>query len=97
MERFPCVMQDICPLRDTRKGCFEDVHHKVYPRRAYQRGIAAAYRELDENKELTCRWRHNEVHASQEPPERLPIEEMHRIVNEAAGRAATYGETEMAG
>lgn len=75
MEYFPCDPERECRLRDT-VGCFEDVHHKVYPRREYKTGLPYRYRELPENKELTCRDRHNEIHATQAPPERPTREQM---------------------
>lgn len=71
MERFPCDPARECRLRDTI-GCFEDVHHRQWPRRSYRSQTEKNYRELDENKELTCRDRHNEIHATTPPPEKPP-------------------------
>jgi hypothetical protein len=71
MERFPCDPTRECRLRETI-GCFEDVHHRQWPRRAYQSPVAKEFRDLDENKELTCRDRHNEIHATEMPPEKPP-------------------------
>lgn len=84
MERFPCDPTRECPLRDTI-GCFEDVHHRQWPRRVYRRmgQIAMEFRNLDENKELTCRDRHNEIHATQPPPEVPTRQEMRQAVQRA--------------
>lgn len=100
MERIPCMNQDSCRLRDSRLGCREDVHHRVYPRRDYQKGVAREYRELDENKVRICRAEHDEIHATERPPARLSVEEMREAValSKLAERAIEeYGQTEMAG
>lgn len=70
MDRYPCENQESCPLYNSPTGCFEDVHHRQWPRRLYRSlgKTAFAFRELDQNKELTCRRRHNEIHATQAPP-----------------------------
>lgn len=75
MERFPCDPERECRLRETI-GCFEDVHHKKWPRRDYRTPVEKEYRELEDNKELSCRDRHNEIHATQRPPEKPSREEM---------------------
>ena len=85
MERFPCDPQRECRLRDTI-GCFEDVHHRVYPRRDYQTPLEKEYRNLDENKEITCRDRHNEKHANEPTPEKPSVDEMRRAVGREAIR-----------
>ena len=84
MERFPCDPNRECRLRDTI-GCFEDVHHKQWPRHDYRRPVEREFRNLDENKELTCRDRHNELHATQEPPEKPTRPEMELAVQRAMG------------
>ena len=85
MERFPCDPTRNCRLRDT-SGCFEDVHHKQWPRSTYRRmgRLAMDFRNLDENKELTCRDRHNEKHATERPPERPSATEMQLAIARAA-------------
>lgn len=75
MERYPCDPERECRLRDTI-GCFEDVHHRQYPRRDYRKPVERDYRNLDDNKELTCRDRHNEIHATESPPEKPTLREM---------------------
>ena len=97
MERQPCMNQDSCRLRNSRLGCREDVHHRIFPRREYTRGIAREYRELEENKVLICRADHDEIHATEKPPVRPSYEEMREAVARTAGGVAAYGETEMAG
>ena len=80
MERQPCINQDTCRLRDTKLGCREDVHHYVFPRSQYKSGIAREYRELDENKVRICREEHEEIHATERPPERPSNAEMREAV-----------------
>lgn len=79
MERFPCDSSRECRLRETI-GCFEDVHHKQYPRRAYRNSVERDFRNLDKNKELTCRDRHNEIHATEFPPPKPSIDEMRQAL-----------------
>lgn len=79
MERFPCDPSRECRVRE-KTGCFEDVHHKEWPRRAYSTPLEKEYRELEDNKELTCRDRHNEIHATQQPPEKPSHEEMNAAI-----------------
>lgn len=80
MERIPCVNQDTCRLRDSRLGCREDVHHRIFPRNQYRSGVAKEYRELEENKVRICRAEHDEIHATEYPPEKPPVAEMREAV-----------------
>lgn len=80
MERIGCSNQEECRLRDSLMGCREDVHHTQYPRRDYKKGIARVFRELDENKVKLCRALHDEIHATQPPPEMPSIEVMQQAV-----------------
>lgn len=56
--------------------CREDVHHEKWPKADYQDNLGGAYRELPQHKQKTCRDRHNEIHATTEPPERPDRVEM---------------------
>lgn len=69
MESIPCENQDVCPLRDTQRGCFEDVHHAYWPAKDYKSQLRAEFRALPDNKVRLCRNIHNTEHATQEPPE----------------------------
>ncbi len=91
MERIPCSNQQECRLRDSQLGCREDVHHRAFMRRDYSRGIARAYRELEENKVLICRAEHEEIHATQRPPEMPSIEVMHQAVLNARLKGGEHG------
>lgn len=82
MEKLPCSNQDSCPLRDTEKGCFEDVHHLYFPRRDYRKPIERAFRELDENKVVMCREWHNTDHAVFEAPDKPDLEIMKMAIAE---------------
>ena len=77
--RRPCSSEnEACPY--YQEGCYEDVHHKLWPRRDYRRGLDRIFRNLPENKELLCRWEHDELHATQEPPEHPARTVMLRIM-----------------
>lgn len=71
LERLPCDPSTPCPLRDSERGCFEDIHHRFYPRRTYEAlgAVAITFRELPENKDRRCRNLHNIEHEVSEPPE----------------------------
>lgn len=83
MERLPCDPDRECKLRETI-GCFEDVHHKQWPRRAYRSIIEKAFRELEENKVRICRDEHNERHATESPPDMPSHQYMRQRVAAAA-------------
>ena len=70
-----------CGLRDTI-GCFEDVHHKFWPKSNYKTPIAQEFRNLPENKEKICRTVHNEQHSTNVIPEKPSIAEMKKAINE---------------
>jgi hypothetical protein len=76
MERQACGYQDICPLANTKRGCFEDIHHEFWPKRHYQTPLEKEFRELDENKVQMCRWEHEDLHRYEQPPEKPSREEM---------------------
>lgn len=70
LERLPCDQTAPCPLRDSGRGCFEDIHHHYHPEATYKALGAAAmvFRELPENKDQRCRNLHNIEHEVTDPP-----------------------------
>ena len=58
-----------CPYLEDDK-CFKDTHHRYYYRRNYRTKVERIFRELPENQEVICRFRHDEIHANEEPPEK---------------------------
>lgn len=86
MEFIPCENQDICRLADTQRGCFEDVHHKFWPRRAYRSTVEKEFRELDENKVKLCRDLHDAEHALWEIPDKPDIRLMRLAILEERNR-----------
>lgn len=70
MERKPCVPAWDCPYLDKPTGCFEDIDHKYGPRRSFKTKIEKDFRELEENKTLTCRREHDERHATEPFPDK---------------------------
>jgi hypothetical protein len=84
MERSPCSQQATCRLAETKRGCYEDVHHHYFYRRDYDSGISKEFRELDENKTLMCRAEHQEIHATTPPPERPSPAEMRAAIGRAS-------------
>lgn len=74
MERVPCPPDicgtERCPVFVTEGHCYEDIHHKQWPRRVIRKmgTLAMAWREMDVNKERRCRASHNELHATTPPP-----------------------------
>ena len=76
MEKRPCQNRNSedCPVFQVKGYCFEDVHHLYYPKSNYQSGFAQKFRELPENKVEICRAEHNEIHATERPPYRPPMD-----------------------
>lgn len=86
MEHVPCANQDACPLRDTRRGCFEDVHHRFFPRTNYVTRTEKSFRQLDENKVKICRSLHDAEHWAGEIPEKPDLEIMKLAIEEQRNR-----------
>jgi hypothetical protein len=71
MERRPCGKlkgTEDCRVFDRVGYCFEDEHHKYFPKADYQTSTEKQFRELEENKIYGCRDKHNEDHATQPIP-----------------------------
>lgn len=84
MERKPCVPSWDCPYLD--KGCFEDIDHKYFPKRAYKTEVEREFRELDENKTKVCRRLHDQRHATERIPEKPDLDFMKRAIRRARQR-----------
>lgn len=76
METFPCANQASCHLVDTKRGCFEDVHHLQYPSGLYKNRVDSTFREAPFNKVRICRALHDAIHASGHVPGRPSREQM---------------------
>lgn len=68
IKRVPCIPAWDCPYLET--GCFEDIDHKYGPRRSYKTTVEKEFRQLPENKTLTCRREHDERHDREDFPEK---------------------------
>lgn len=66
-----------------QEGAFSDEHHKVWPASSYLGPLAVTYRNLPGNREQVCRCVHDEIHASEAPPERPSNNEMRRQIRQA--------------
>lgn len=86
MEKLPCSNQENCRLKDTKMGCFEDVHHLYFPRRDYTTPEEREFRNLSENKVEMCREWHNTDHAVFEAPSKPDLEFMQLAILEARNR-----------
>jgi hypothetical protein len=71
-----------CPFLPN--GCFSDVHHLYYPRKAYRTSVERQFRNLPENKEQICAWLHVLEHLDNAPPEKPSRDEMLQAIAEAA-------------
>lgn len=58
MDYFPCSNSPECPFRS--KGCYEDVHHNYQVEKAMT-GLMRIFRNIPDNKVLSCRWVHTKV------------------------------------
>lgn len=50
-------------------NCIQTVHHLYYPASEYVGYIATHFRNLEDNKEILSRCDHDELHATERPPE----------------------------
>jgi len=92
MSVSPCPNRNEgCPLYETKRGCFADTHHKWFFSRWYRTAVEKDFRELPENKEQLCRAEHEEIHATQPPPEKPSREQM--IIAIAQSALNELGET----
>lgn len=85
MEKFPCSPEDRenCRVFEREGECYEDVHHKYWPKSRYKTKVEREFRGLDENKILACRALHNEIHARRKQSDKPPRSEMIRAISEA--------------
>ena len=58
-----------------------DIHHKNYPKSNYTTEVEKDFRELDQEKEFTCRQRHNDIHHEVRATEKPPLQDMVVAVN----------------
>lgn len=81
---IPCTPEQMaeCKWADTRKGCYEDVHHEYWPRKEYKTKVEKAFRGLVMNQTVMCRSLHDEEHAGP-PPEKPTRDEMLEVINDA--------------
>lgn len=84
MEREPCPpdMQNHCPVFYQEGECYEDRHHKYWPAPDYRTRNERAFRELEVNKIMVCRWLHNTIHALALPPEKPEVSFMNKAIKE---------------
>ena len=51
-------------------GCYQDKHHLYWPQDEYRGYIASHFRSFADNTVELCRVEHEELHATQDPPEK---------------------------
>jgi hypothetical protein len=66
-------------------SCHESVHHLYFPRYEYKTELEKTFRSLAVNTMRLCRQRHDELHATEEPPEKPSEYEMATTVIESQG------------
>lgn len=70
-----------CPYEQS--GCYSDIHHLHWPSYNYKTKIERKFRNLPANKERVCRFAHEILHLTQEPPEKPPVSEMMEAIMES--------------
>lgn len=82
MSRGPCNENyEGCPYVD--EGCYSDVHHLYWPSTDYTSKIDRKFRNLPANKERVCRFAHDLIHLTQDPPEKPYREDMSDAIIES--------------
>lgn len=77
MDRIPCTRWEDCPVRECPTT---DRHHEYYPKSDYTTTVESMFRNLGSNIVQICRREHNEIHATQEPPEKPSTVEMLKAI-----------------
>ena len=72
-ESCPKANED-CKYADMKIGCHSDEHHLYWPRNQYTSKMEKFFRELPENKVQLCRAEHDEIHATEKPPAKPPVQ-----------------------
>jgi len=82
-ERIPCDYAKDCPQAKANggKGCREDIHHRYWPEKAYKTLVEKAFRNLLPNTVKTCRRIHQEIHDTEDPPEKPSRDLMVRAID----------------
>ena len=73
MEGVVCNPTEDCKYYPS---CYQDSHHVYFPRRDYKTKIEKQFRNLPENLVEMCRLEHDNLHATQTPPEKPSRDEM---------------------
>lgn len=83
MEQVSCNADIPCRYRELGQ-CREDIHHKYWPSSNFRTRIEKQFRQLPENKEITCRERHDQIHATESEPIKPSRDAMLRAIAESA-------------
>lgn len=78
-EHIPCDPERVCKLRETI-GCYEDLHHEAWPRRAYRTKLERDFRNDVLNKVIICRAEHDDIHATTPPPQKPTVKQMREFL-----------------
>lgn len=62
---------------------YSDVHHDFYPGSDYKTVVERTFRELPENKQQLCRYEHDLLHLTEQPPEKPSRAEMIDAISES--------------
>jgi len=81
-DRISCDYATDCPLAKVNggRGCKEDIHHRYWPRRRYVNKLEKTFRQLLPNTVKICRRLHEEIHATESPPDKPDHEFMSRAI-----------------
>lgn len=85
-EYYPCPSingERDCPHYYRKQGCGLDRHHLYWPSAEYRNTLEKKWRNLGKNVVEVCRRLHDEIHATETPPEKPAREDMVYDVLEA--------------
>jgi len=71
-ENTDCETEGMCRYPEP----FEDNHHVYYPKREYSGSLERKYRNLGCHVVEICRCKHDEIHATEQPPDKPSTEVM---------------------
>jgi len=82
MKERPCNPSQDCKFFPN---CFTDIHHIYYPKSLYRTNAEKQFRTLAGNIMRICREQHNDLHATERPPEKPSREVIFNVIKEAQG------------
>lgn len=82
-ESVPCPPElfENCRVFEEEGECYQDRHHKFWPRPDYTTAVERTFRGLEVNQLFICRALHNAIHATEAAPQKPTRKKMLDAIN----------------